>query len=164
MRWQRDVPQKNKEKCCHAAFRLHVPALRERPEDILPIFLHFIRRHRPEIAGAVSRNKKEIYQTLVQESFPGNVRELENVARRFCQIFRPGESLKKILEACRQRRIALAQEKQSPGDLKQTLQTAEKVILQDLLKRYRNKADLSAPLRLDRSTLWRKMKKYGLSK
>jgi two-component system NtrC family response regulator len=58
---------------------LHVPPLRERREDILPLAEHFIRRFggdRPlELSEATRRR-------LLQHDWPGNVRELENVCQR----------------------------------------------------------------------------------
>jgi two-component system response regulator AtoC len=61
---------------------LHVPALRERKEDIIELAEYLLRKHaapnRP--APALTTNLK---QALIQHNWPGNVRELENVIRKF---------------------------------------------------------------------------------
>jgi DNA-binding NtrC family response regulator len=63
-----------------AGCRLHLPSLRERPEDILPLFRHFFReaqpgREPPELDGAV-------HDLLVSRPYPGNVRDLRSLALR----------------------------------------------------------------------------------
>jgi len=60
-----------------AQFELHVPPLRERPEDIVPIAEHFLRQYCP--AANLSHDAAE---ALTQYHWPGNVRELKNVMLR----------------------------------------------------------------------------------
>jgi two-component system response regulator FlrC len=61
-------------------FPLHVPALRERPGDLLPLARHLLERH----AGArgLLRLSACAEARLLAHSWPGNVRELENVMQR----------------------------------------------------------------------------------
>lgn len=67
---------------------LHVPALRDRPDEILPLAEHFLRKHATpgaaelEITGPLS-------DALLAYHWPGNVRELENVARRYLALRDP---------------------------------------------------------------------------
>jgi sigma-54 dependent transcriptional regulator len=58
---------------------LSMPALRERPGDILPLAEHFLRAHN---AGTTPSLAPAVIRRLVEHSWPGNVRELENVMRR----------------------------------------------------------------------------------
>jgi transcriptional regulator with PAS, ATPase and Fis domain len=151
-----------------STFRLHLPPLRERPEDLVPLFLHFIRHYRPDIAGAVAAEGRRLRKVLVAEPFRGNVREMQNVVRRFCLLFRPdlvGGEIASVLETCLDRGASHgpAPPSAAPADLKETMRTTEKAILQDLLGNHRNRADVCHILGLDRSSLWRKMKKYGLN-
>jgi hypothetical protein len=60
-----------------AQFELHVPPLRERPEDIVPIAEHFLGQYCP--GANLSRDAAEALQ---QYQWPGNVRELKNVILR----------------------------------------------------------------------------------
>ena len=66
-----------------AGSRLHLPSLRERPEDILPLFRHFFceagpGQEPPELEGPV-------HDLLVGRSYPGNVRDLRSLALRIAQ-------------------------------------------------------------------------------
>ena len=60
-------------------FNIKIPALRERKKDILPLARHFTRKH------AALNNKKihslapDLSECLLEYSFPGNVREMENI-------------------------------------------------------------------------------------
>lgn len=57
---------------------LHVPALRERPGDILPLAEHFIERYRARLNYPPVTLCPETRQLLLQHAWPGNIRELEN--------------------------------------------------------------------------------------
>jgi two-component system response regulator FlrC len=64
-----------------ATFRLRLPALAERPGDILPLALSFLQRHDAP-SGTPWQLTPAAQQLLLQYPWPGNVRELENVMRR----------------------------------------------------------------------------------
>jgi two-component system, response regulator FlrC len=59
---------------------IHVPPLRERQEDILPLARHFLAKYQPGAAPLELSAKGE--RALLAYSWPGNVRELENVIQR----------------------------------------------------------------------------------
>ncbi|HEY0335100.1 MAG TPA: sigma-54 dependent transcriptional regulator [Stenotrophomonas sp.] len=64
-------------------YPLHVPSLRERPEDILPLALHFIDAFKPE--GAQGPPADPVWlSALAQQPWPGNVRELRSHVRYAC--------------------------------------------------------------------------------
>jgi DNA-binding NtrC family response regulator len=60
---------------------IQVPALRERPEDVLPLLEHFLARYASEYGKAPVSFSKEALERLRSYPWPGNVRELENCAR-----------------------------------------------------------------------------------
>lgn len=60
---------------------LHLPPLRERIEDIPVLLEHFLDRHAEELKKSAPALNKEILDKLRAYSWPGNIRELENVAR-----------------------------------------------------------------------------------
>lgn len=60
-------------------FEIHVPALRERPEDVMPLARHLYLRHRPEHSAISELFAEETVAALMQHPWPGNVRELANV-------------------------------------------------------------------------------------
>ncbi len=62
---------------------IELPALRQRPEDILPLTKHFIRKYNAENLRTISENlSPEVLSLLENYHFPGNVRELENIIER----------------------------------------------------------------------------------
>src|SRR3989454_2294363 len=65
-----------------SVFPIHLPALRERPEDIHPLVIHFLELYKQRTARFVSGISKAALQALVSYDWPGNVRELENAIER----------------------------------------------------------------------------------
>ena len=146
-------------------FRLHIPPLRERPDDIVLLFMHFVSKIRPEITKQIFVKKPIINKVLANQVFKGNARELENVAKRFCLRYRPEKNERMvgdILEACLERKTLPEQASETLSDLKTALQHAEKQIIQNLLRKNRNKSDIARTLDVAPSTLWRKLRKYGI--
>jgi transcriptional regulator with PAS, ATPase and Fis domain len=149
-----------------SAFRLHIPPLRERVDDLIPLFQHFIHSIRDNVVGQVARQKKIIQSVLAREPLKGNVRELENIAKRFCLLYSPeknGKEIGTLLESCLEKKMISYEPDETPTDLKRALELTEKKIIQDVVKKYKNKNDVSRILDVNRSTLWRKLKRYGIS-
>jgi len=72
-----------------AVFPIHLPPLRERPEDILPLAEHFLRTRTP--GGQPSKRvSREAAELLAGYSWPGNIRELENIVEQMI-ILVPGD-------------------------------------------------------------------------
>jgi len=61
------------------AFEIHVPSLRDRMEDVMPLARHLYMRHRPEHASIANIFADETIAVFKQHPWPGNVRELANV-------------------------------------------------------------------------------------
>ncbi|NMG64440.1 response regulator [Azoarcus indigens] len=72
-------------------FPLAIPALRERPGDVLPLARHFLTRH-AERARRLVRLSAEAEALLARYGWPGNVRELENTMHR-ALILTPGDTV-----------------------------------------------------------------------
>jgi two-component system response regulator AtoC len=79
---------------------IEVPALRDRKEEILPLAEFFIRKHsKPgEVPIEISSGVKQI---LLAHTWPGNIRELENVIRRMVMLRRPELAVEEL------RRVAI---------------------------------------------------------
>lgn len=60
-------------------FEFRVPSLRERPDDILPLTMHFLQEHFNEEVPELDDNVKEL---LLSRDYPGNVRELKQLVQR----------------------------------------------------------------------------------
>ncbi|MFW6067244.1 MAG: sigma-54-dependent transcriptional regulator [Myxococcota bacterium] len=63
-------------------FHIELPALRERPEDILPLAEGFMQSTAGRLGRPLRRISEEAARALVEYPFPGNVRELKNVIER----------------------------------------------------------------------------------
>jgi len=61
---------------------IHVPALRERKEDIPLLADHFIKKYSAALGKTISGFSQEAIKTLVSYNWPGNIRELENLVER----------------------------------------------------------------------------------
>jgi formate hydrogenlyase transcriptional activator len=71
-------------------FPVHVPALRERPEDIPPLVAHFAEKYGARFGRKISRIDRRTLDILQAHSWPGNVRELENTVERGVILARNG--------------------------------------------------------------------------
>jgi len=67
---------------------IHVPPLRKRKQDVPPLVDHFIQKYGEKEGKKIEGISSEAMNTLVQYSYPGNIRELENAIERavvFCE-------------------------------------------------------------------------------
>ncbi len=65
-----------------AVIPIHIPPLRERKEDIPALIDHFIPRFNEKHGKKIARMSREAMDSVMRYSFPGNVRELENLVER----------------------------------------------------------------------------------
>lgn len=72
--------------------RISVPPLRERKEDIPPLVDHFLKKYAAREGKKIKGITREAMEALVRYSFPGNIRELENIIERAI-VFADGEYL-----------------------------------------------------------------------
>lgn len=61
---------------------VHLPALRERREDVVPLALHFLRRHAARYRKSVDGFAPEAVEAMLAHPWPGNVRELDHAVER----------------------------------------------------------------------------------
>lgn len=66
-----------------ASWTLHLPSLRDRPEDVIPLFSYFYDQMHPE--GGRPYIDNTVRELLLQRAYPGNVRDLRNLAFRVSQ-------------------------------------------------------------------------------
>jgi DNA-binding NtrC family response regulator len=135
--------------------------LRERREDILPLARHFLAMHARE-HGAARMLSAEAEQLLLQHSWPGNVRELENAIERAVVLAREEtiapEDL--LLEAVRLDRAAQAE---AVGTLQEAMDRAAAARIKAALAAAGDQRQEAAKaLGVDRTTLYRLMKRLGL--
>lgn len=140
---------------------IHIPPLRERPEDILELAEVFVNRytqlHKKRLKGITKEAKK----ILANYSYPGNVRELENLIE-FGVIFEKGDFLTaqtilKKIGVKKSSDTAVAK-----GGLKEMVARYEKKVIEDLMHHYGNdteaKQKIAEKLNISQATLYRKLK------
>ncbi|MFN7134009.1 MAG: helix-turn-helix domain-containing protein, partial [Myxococcales bacterium] len=75
---------------------IRIPPLRERKEDIPPIFDYFVRKYRRRYNCPDEPFSAELMRELMNYDFPGNVRELENLVRRLVVLRDPQGVLREL--------------------------------------------------------------------
>jgi len=139
--------------------QIHIPALRERPEDIKPLVLHFVNDYTTRFNKPNLHVSREVFDTLVKYDFPGNVRELKNMTERAI-ILCKGNSL-----GINDFRVKPQKtEDRSQKDEIISLKVQEMKAIQYALKLYNfNQQATADALGIHRDALSRKMKKYNIS-
>jgi DNA-binding NtrC family response regulator len=136
---------------------IHLPSLRDRGEDVLPLAEHFLTRSADRAAKALRGFQESAKKILLAYSWPGNVRELENVVERAValaegDIVTPEDLPPAMRERKNQDRLTSA--------LMQglTLEELERQYIQRVLEAEGgNKTRAAQRLGLDRKTLYRKL-------
>ena len=65
-----------------SVFPIKLPPLRDRPEDIHPLVIHFIEHYKQKTGRFISGISKDALQAMITYDWPGNIRELENAIER----------------------------------------------------------------------------------
>ncbi len=139
-------------------FPIDLPALRDRPEDIIPLAEHFLRKAKKKLGGKAVKFSPEAAAALRHYRWPGNVRELEHVVERVL-IMASGASV----AAGDLPPEMLPSAAAGKGASKETLDDAEKRhILRALEDCGGNQVEAAKRLGVARNTLWRKLKAYGI--
>ncbi|MFZ5800810.1 MAG: sigma-54-dependent transcriptional regulator [Candidatus Omnitrophota bacterium] len=143
---------------------IEIPPLRERKEDIPLLITDFIRKHSRHLSKKVEGISDAALQILMDYNWPGNIRELENVIERAIILCKGNtvnpEDLPEFLH--------YPKTENGNGNglkLKDALQNPEKDLIikaLDAVEWNRNKA--ASSLGINRTTLYKKMQKYGLLK
>jgi len=142
---------------------IHLPPLRERKDDIPLLVEHFIHRFNKEMGRKVSRIAPEAMDMLMAYDFPGNIRELENMIEHvmvFCSedVFE-AEHLRKDIQITKVDVMETVVEGEDP------MQAMEQELIAKVLEQTQwNYKKTAEKLKMSRTTLWRKLKRYGLSK
>lgn len=134
---------------------IHIPPLRERPEDILPLATHFMER----FSRQKSRFSATVSAGLVSYRWPGNVRELRNAMERAALLSRgeivlPEHLPARILAATTQAGPALEQ-----GDAQRLEQIEREAILRALRKNQYNRTETAKELAISRRALTYKLQR-----
>lgn len=143
---------------------LNAPPLRERGNDILALAQSFLSRFSEKADKAVAGVSPEAARRLLDYAWPGNVRELENCMERAVALASHDHILIEDLPERIQRQKARRSNPSSPAPKGfAPLHEVEKRYILEVLDAYEgNKRQAAIALGLDRKTLWRKLKAYGM--
>jgi DNA-binding NtrC family response regulator len=139
---------------------LHIPRLAERKDDILLLGLHFLQKIAKTQGKQVGSISDEAISILLSYEYPGNVRELENIIERAVTLSK-GEVIEPHhLPADLQQ---LAFRVRRPQKELLTLDENEREYILWVLRQVNdNKTKAAEILGIDRVSLWRKIKRYGV--
>ena len=138
---------------------LHLPTLAERKDDIPMLADRFLKRCSALMGKRVGAISSEAMNLLLHYNYPGNVRELENAIESALVLCRGN-----IVEAEHLPLTIRQAAGPQPANGSPPLQSAEaETIRQALLDHGGRREAVAQALGLHRSTLWRKMRRYGLS-
>ena len=156
--------------------RIHLPPLRERGEDVRLLLDHFINLFSERFSKEISGISNRALEFLMDYPYPGNVRELRNIMEYAVNIC-PGGKIRHshlpaylfdrktglIAREAEEERPAAADALMSQPHSNESWASMERRMILDALVRSRGrKAKAADILGWGRSTLWRKMKHYGI--
>jgi DNA-binding NtrC family response regulator len=145
---------------------IQLPGLRERIGDIPLLAANFLKRYSSESRKQILGFTEECVQALQRYNWPGNVRELENVVERGVVLTRNrridvDDLPPNVLEVAQS--VAVEEGVYRPMSLKDALEEPEKRILEQALRANNwNRQVTAQVLEINRTTLYKKMKRYGL--
>lgn len=135
---------------------IHLPALRDRREDIALLAQHFLHRNRSRYRKQVNGFSPAAMQQMMQYGWPGNVRELEHMVERAVLLCR-GEEVEPGdfgISAVRQA---------TPSFENMSIDDMEALLIRKVLRRCDgNISQAAEALGLSRAALYRRIEKYGL--
>lgn len=147
-------------------FRIHIPALRERPGGVALLTNHFVPHFNAIYKKNVRAIAKETWLCLRSYSWPGNVRELKNVIQR-AVLMAKGQELTSDLLPLRMRTLdstqGITSGQLAPIHVGMTLDAVEReFILMTLSATQGNKKEAAQHLGISRRALYDKLKKHRL--
>ncbi|OAM96198.1 PAS domain S-box-containing protein [Pelosinus fermentans] len=139
---------------------IYLAPLRERKEDVPLLIMHFIDKFNSRF-GFNKKIMPQVIDKLVEYSWPGNVRELENIIERM-MVTAPSEEITVNLVP-----ETIMDKSFSPKrltKLKDAVEETEKYLLSENFKEYGSWKKVAEILGIDRTTVFRKVVRYGLEK
>jgi DNA-binding NtrC family response regulator len=136
---------------------IHLPAMRDRREDIPLLAMHFLRQYTLRYRKNIRGFEAAALQALLSHPWPGNVRELDHAIER-AVLLATGDQI-------RAGDLALRAPRESTHSLDQmSLEDVEAFLIKKALARFGgNISQAAEALGLSRSALYRRLEKYGLS-
>ncbi len=143
---------------------LFLPPLRERPEDIPLLAELFLQRFAARLKKPVPVMGEVAMTNLIRYSWPGNIRELENVLERAVNLMEGSVILAQhvLVQGAAPTAPVMVQRKE-PARLEDTMAETEREALQQAITIYNSSRKLGAALGLSHTAVLKKLKKYGIA-
>lgn len=148
-----------------SGIRLHLPPLRERGNDIPLLMESFLHKYAARYKKRDMKISPDAMDRILGYSYPGNIRQLESFVEQMVvfandQGVIDAEALpEELVHPARQvTRSATA----DFSDEILTVADAERELIESTVKRFRRLEDAARELGIGRTTLWRKMRQYGI--
>jgi DNA-binding NtrC family response regulator len=143
------------------SFTIHIPPLRERREDILPLFHHFLHAYAISIEKRIDDIDPRVIEWLSEYHFPGNVRELKHMVERavilcngttldLSHFINPGKKINKYRSAT------------TEGEMTSLQELEKQTIIFSLKKAKFIKSHAARLLNISRQALDRKIEKFNI--
>lgn len=146
-----------------AVIPVHLPPLRERREDTVPLAQHFLAKWNTELSRQICGWNAEVEAYLLKHSWPGNVRELENTIERGVVLARGDVLTLEDLLIDTEADSAASEGGDQPHDLQSFLDQAAAERIRTVLKEVHGvRLEAARRLGVDRTTLYRLMRKYRI--
>ncbi|MCX7709261.1 MAG: sigma 54-interacting transcriptional regulator [Clostridia bacterium] len=147
--------------------KIHIPPLRERKEDIHLYIDNALRKIAGRIGKRIPQVSPKVLRCLMEHTYPGNIRELENIVEVALVSDENGIlGVDDLPDELMKKAKVHRDEKEERLDISfenfPSFEQMEKTILQNAVNRYKSKAEISRVLHVSRSTLYRKLEQYGL--
>jgi len=143
--------------------KIELPPLSQRREDIPLLINAFVQKFNAKMGKQIVGVSDQALRLLLKHDYPGNIRELENIIEHAFVLCK-GDRIdldclpKEITEDQKIENPSMALQEETP------LEKAETEVIEKILKKYDgNRIKTAQELGIDRTTLWRKIKKYGLN-
>jgi two-component system response regulator FlrC len=144
-------------------FAIHLPALRERPEDIPALLEHFVTELGPLVLGRPAAGiTREASEQLLTYAWPGNVRELRNAVER-ALILSDGRLITPAHVPAPPDAPPAAAQHDSPANGLDLEATERELVERALRQAGQNKAKAARLLGLTRTKLYTRMQRFGLT-
>jgi DNA-binding NtrC family response regulator len=149
-------------------FPMHLPPLRDRPDDIALLVHHFVHKYRARLGKVIDGLSSAALARLAAHDFPGNVRELENKIHQ-AMVVAAGPMIEAndlalpVLDSASRGRVDVARPFR---ELKQeAIDAFERGYLTELLRVHRgNLAQAARAAGMDRKNLWSLVERHGLDR
>jgi len=148
-------------------FPMHLPPLRERPEDIVLLVHHFVQKYRARLGKPIDSVSPAALARFAGYDFPGNVRELENKVHQAMVVCATSIVEDSDVALPKSRASTARPDVERPfRDLKQEMIDAfEKRYLTELLRVHNgNLAQAARAAGMDRKNLWALALRHGLDR